>query len=201
MTERQRQASPTTTTYRGEQTLGHTEFGDVGPVSKGDIRLGAFGDCEEANAAVGTALSFGSFDVEVTTMLTGIQNDLFDLAADLSAPLDQTSDPDPVRITEDHIGWLDRAWQHYRTDLTTIDGYVLPGGTVSASLLYQARVAVRRAERTILQAMDEHPGSINPLTARYLNNASSLLFVLARAHNAEHGDTLWKPLASITPPA
>ena len=200
MTERQHHASPTTTTHPGEENLGRTELGDVGEVSKHDIRLGAFGDCEEANVAIGTALSFGGYGVEVAQTLTSLQNDLFDLAADLSAPYDQTSDPHPVRIAEDHVTWVDRAWQHYKTDLSTVDGYVLPGGTVAASLLYQARVAVRRAERTTLRAIEDHPGSINPLVARYLNSASSLLFVLARFHNAEHGDTLWKPLASITRP-
>lgn len=185
---------------RGEEDLGRTAFGDVGEVTKHDIRLAAFGDCEEANVAVGFALSFGGYNVEVMAALTSMQNDLFDLAADLSAPIDQTTHADPIRITEEHVTWVDRAHEHYSSQLAPVDGYVLPGGTVAAALLFRARIAVRRAERTTLQAIAEHPRSINPLAARYLNSASSLLFVLARAHNAELGDTMWRPLASVTPP-
>lgn len=183
-------------------TLGRTRFGDVGEVTKHDIRLTAFGGCEEANVAVGTALAFGDFDNEVAATLTSVQNDLFDAMADLSAPIDEMADDStPVRITEDHIAWVDRAVEHYSGMLEPIEGYVLPGGTVPATLLFSARTTVRRAERTNLLAMSEHPKSMSPLVSRYLNSASSLLFVLARVHNTELGDTIWKPLASITAPS
>lgn len=186
--------------HRGSHDLGRTAFGDVGEVTKHDSRLSAFGACEEASVSVGTAMAFGDFGVEVAATLTSVQNDLFDLGADLSAPLDETSDPDPVRITEQHIAWVDTAVEHYAADLEPVDGYVLPGGTVPAALLFQARVTVRRAERAVLLAMDDHPSSMNPLAARYLNSLSSLLFMLARTHNVELGDTLWNPLASISVP-
>lgn len=189
-----------TQTHRGSHDLGRTAFGDVGEVTKHDLRMAALGACEEANVAVGTAQAFGDFGVEAAATLTSVQNDLFDLAADLGAPIDQTSDPDPVRMTEQHIAWVDAAYEHYSADLAPVDGYVLPGGTVGAALLFQARVAVRRAERAILAAMAEYPKSVNPFAPRYLNAASSLLFVLARTHNLEHGDTMWNPLASITAP-
>lgn len=190
----------TTTRYGREQDLGRTEFGDVGEVHKADIRVEAFADCEAANAAIGHALCLGSYSVEEARLLTSLQNDLFDLAADLSAPLDQDLDPAPVRITEAHVTWVERAYAHYSEGLVPIDGFVLPGGTLAASLLFQARIAVRRAERTILRAMDEHPEQVNPLAPSYLNSVSSLLFVLARSQNAEHGDTVWRPLASVTLP-
>jgi cob(I)alamin adenosyltransferase len=201
MTEDSQSRNVTTDTrYPREQDLGRTELGDVGEVHKADIRVEAFADCEAANAAIGHALCLGGYSVEEARLLTSLQNDLFDLAADLSAPLGQDLDPEPVRITDAHVTWVQRAHEHYRTDLTPVDGFVLPGGTLAASLLFQARIAVRRAERTILRAMDEHPGAINPLSPTYLNSVSSLLFALARSHNAEHGDTVWRPLASVTPP-
>ncbi|GAA1483318.1 ATP:cob(I)alamin adenosyltransferase [Brachybacterium fresconis] len=184
--------------HRSAHALGRTDLGDVGEVTKHDSRLSAFGACEEANVAVGTALAFGDFGVEVAATLTSVQNDLFDLAADLSVPFDETDESDVVRITEQHLTWVDRAYEHYSSQLSPVDGYIVPGGTVPATLLYQARVAVRRAERTTLAAMAEFPGSTNALVPRYLNSASSLFFVLARTHNAELGDTMWNPLGSVT---
>ena len=187
-----------TSSHRSAHALGRTDFGDVGEVTKHDSRLSAFGACEEANVAVGTALAFGDFEVEIAGTLTSVQNDLFDLAADLSVPFDESDEPDVVRITEQHLTWVDRAYEHYSAQLTPIEGYILPGGTVPAALLYQARVAVRRAERATLAAMAEFPESTNVLVPRYLNSASSLIFVLARTHNSELGDTMWNPLGSVT---
>lgn len=198
--ERQSKADSSTGSHRSSHLLGGTEFGDVGRVTKHDVRLSAFGACEEANVAVGAALTFGDYDVDVVSTLTSVQNDIFDAMADLSAPLDQAHDPDPVRITDHHIAWVDRAGEHYSSQLSPVDEYVLPGGTVPAVMLYRARVSVRRAERSTLKAMSEHPESMNPLVPQYLNSVSSLLFVLARVHNDELGDTMWGPLASITPP-
>jgi cob(I)alamin adenosyltransferase len=178
--------------------LDATEFGDVGEVPKDDIRLEAFAAAEEANSAIGNALAVAGYEVEVARTLTSVQNDLFDLASDLGTP--QESHPDAVRIEADHVAWVERARDHFGAELSDVDGFVLPGGTLYAALLYQARVAVRRAERTVVRAAREHPDEINPLIAKYLNAVSSLLFVLARAHNTEHGDMMWRPLASITPP-
>ncbi|HET7357254.1 MAG TPA: cob(I)yrinic acid a,c-diamide adenosyltransferase [Nocardioidaceae bacterium] len=178
--------------------LDATEFGDVGEVPKDDARLEAFAAAEEANSAIGNALAVAGYEVEVARTLTSVQNDLFDLASDLGTPWG--SPPDAVRIEADHVAWVERARDHFGAELPDVDGFVLPGGTLYAALLYQARVAVRRAERTVVRAAREHPDQINPLIAKYLNAVSSLLFVLARAHNTEHGDMMWRPLASITPP-
>ncbi|HET7325811.1 MAG TPA: cob(I)yrinic acid a,c-diamide adenosyltransferase [Nocardioidaceae bacterium] len=186
--------------YTRESDLGRTLFGDIGEVAKYDIRLGAFADCEEANAAVGFALSMGGYDVRTAATLTSVQNDLFDLAADLSAPTDQDLDPPPVRIVDAHVTWVERAYEHYSADLAQVRGFVLPGGTVAAALLFQARIAIRRAERTTWAALEQHPQSINPLTAHYLNRVSALLFVLARTSNADLGDRMWHPMASIAGP-
>jgi cob(I)alamin adenosyltransferase len=178
--------------------LDATDFGDVGEVPKDDIRLEAFAAAEEANSAIGNALAVAGYEVEVARTLTSVQNDLFDLASDLGTP--RESHPDAVRIEADHVAWVERARDHFGAELSEVDGFVLPGGTLYAALLYQARVAVRRAERAVVRAAREHPDEINPLIAKYLNAVSSLLFVLARAHNTEHGDMMWRPLASITPP-
>lgn len=202
MTENQ--TSPTTRDpghVPGEHRYGDldaTVFGDVGEIAKDDVRLEAFAAVEEANSAIGHALAVAGYEVEVARTLTSLQNDLFDVASDLGTRSD--SHPDAVRVQEDHIAWVDRAVDHFGADLPDVDGFVLPGGTLYAALLYQARVVVRRAERAVVRAAREHPDQVNPLIARYLNVVSSLLFVLARAHNTEHGDMMWRPLASITPP-
>jgi cob(I)alamin adenosyltransferase len=177
----------------------------VGEVSKDDVRVEAFAACEEANTAIGTALASGGFPIDVARTLTSIQNDLFDLAAGMSAPAGRGNDPDAgqdsdVRIVADHVAWVDRATEHYGAGLPELHGPVLPGGTLPAALLYQARVVVRRAERAVVRAGNAHPEDLNPQMGQYLNSVSSLLFVLARMQNTEHGDMRWRPLASITPP-
>lgn len=186
--------------YSRESDFGRTSLGDVGEVSKGDIRLEAFAGVEEANTAIGHALAMGAYDVAVNRTLTSVQNDLFDLAADLLAPSQQHLDPQPLRIEPEHVNWVSRAWQHFSEGLEPVSGFIIPGGTVAASFLYQARVVVRRAERTLIKLIEEHPDDFNPLTASYLNAVSSLLFALARRQNAQHGDLMWHPRVSITPP-
>jgi cob(I)alamin adenosyltransferase len=191
----------TSSTHHGrESDLGQTVFGDVGEVPKDDIRVEACAACEEANTAIGHALASGGYDPDVARTLTSLQNDLLDLAADLSVPTGERREADPVRIVGDHVAWVDRAVEHFREGLPEVDGFVLPGGTLAASLLYQARLAVRRAERIVVRARHQHAEEINPLTVGYLNSVSSLLFALARRHNVEHGDMTWRPLASVTPP-
>ena len=191
----------TSSTHHGRASdLGQTVFGDVGEVAKDDIRVESCAACEEANAAIGHALASGGYDPDVARTLTSLQNDLLDLAADLSVPTSERRDTVPVRIIEDHLAWVDRAVEHFRAGLPDVDGFVLPGGTLAASLLYQARVAVRRAERIVVRARHQHAEEINPLTVGYLNSVSTLLFALARRHNLEHGDMTWRPLASVTPP-
>lgn len=186
--------------YTGKGDHGKTVLGHVGEIDKHDVRLAVFADCEEANAAVGSALAFGGISQLALKTLANVQNDLFDAMADVSTPMSHQGDPPPVRIVQDHVDWVERACRHYSAELPTAEGYVLPGGTMSAGLLFQARTVVRRAERTTWAAVDQHHDLVNPMIATYLNRLSSLLFVLARVSNEEHGDTVWRPLASVTAP-
>ncbi|MGH3447493.1 MAG: cob(I)yrinic acid a,c-diamide adenosyltransferase [Nocardioidaceae bacterium] len=195
------QDSPDTTQpphYTGSGDQGRTVFGVLGEVGKQDVRVVAHGGCEEANAAIGVVLALGSLTTYVTATLASVQDDLFDLAADLSEPVSRQTES-TVRIVDAHIERLERACDHYSSQLTPKDGEVLPGGTVASALMYQARTVVRRAERNTWVAVEQHPDSVNPLTARYLNRLSSMLFVLARGANVEHGDSIWRPGASVTP--
>jgi cob(I)alamin adenosyltransferase len=183
------------TWYTREGDEGQTRFGRHGVVPKTDVRVAAYCDCDEANAGVSVAMSVGGLPLDVTTTLASVQNDMFDLVTDLTVPLD---DPEPVaaRIHPSHIERLERAIDHYGAEDTDLGGLVLPGGTIGASLLYQARCIVRRAELSVWAAIESHPGVVNPLAARYLNRLSTLLFVLARNANEEHGDVMWVPEAS-----
>jgi cob(I)alamin adenosyltransferase len=176
-----------------EGDSGRTRLGAHGEVSKTDARVAAYAECDEANAAVSVAIAAGALPVHITSMLASVQNDLFDLVTDLSSPLNGESD---ARIQEAHIERLERAVDHFVQEATDLSGMILPGGTLAAALLYQARGVVRRAERAVWTAMEAFPDQLNPLTARYLNRLSLLLFVIARGANAEHGDVLWEPEAS-----
>ena len=180
---------------------GRTTLGHVGEVDKHDRRLSAYGDCEEANAAIGTALSLaGGGSLAIVDMLASVQHDLFDLASDLR-PDSYPGTTSDVHITSAHIERVERAIDHFGDDLNQVRGFVLPGGTPAASLIFQARTVVRRAERSLWAARADDPERLTELPAQYMNRLSALLFVLARATNAEHGDTMWKPMASVTPPA
>ncbi|NKX52082.1 ATP:cob(I)alamin adenosyltransferase, partial [Arthrobacter deserti] len=108
-------------------------------------------------------------------------------------------EPPPARIIAGHTERLERAIDHFKQDVQDPSGMVLPGGTLASPLLYQARTAVRRAERATWLAVEEHPETVNPETARYLNRLSTLLFVMSRRANAEHGDVVWIPESSVRP--
>lgn len=180
--------------HTGKGDSGRTTFGRR-EVAKTDVRVAAYEHCDEANAAVGVAMAMGGLPIEVTSTLASMQNDLFDVVADLSVPLDGP-EPAAARIQESHLARLERAVDHFAQDPADLSGFVLPGGTVAAALLSQARAVVRRAERAVWAAVDAYPTSVNPLTARYLNRLSTLLFVLSRGANVEHGDMTWVPEAS-----
>ncbi len=175
-----------------------TRFGQTGEVEKTDLRVEAHGACEEANAILGVTLANGGLPLDVQKLLTSLQQDLYDLEADLMAPPGAPSrDDDPVvRITDAHVERLRRAYAHYNQDLEPVEIYVLPGGTLPSSHLFHSRAVVRRAERLMWRVIDEFD-DVNPLVATYLNSLSSLLFVLARVSNAEHGDVMWRPLSSV----
>ncbi|GAA2249889.1 cob(I)yrinic acid a,c-diamide adenosyltransferase [Actinomadura luteofluorescens] len=179
---------------------GTTALGDASRTSKTDPRLAAYADVEEANAAIGTALALGSLPEALVTLLTRIQNDLFDVGADLSAPVVPEPKYPPLRVEPSYIERLEEACDEYNADLPTLRSFILPGGTPGAALLHVARTVARRAERSAWAAIEAHgdsgdtpEGGVNPLTAKYLNRLSDLLFILCRVANAEHGDVLWKP--------
>jgi cob(I)alamin adenosyltransferase len=172
---------------------GTTALGDGSRVAKGDPRLAAYADVDEANCAIGAALALGQLDPGIAALLTRVQNELFDVGADLCNPV--VSDPryPPLRVEESYISDLERACDEYNEGLPTLRSFILPGGTPGAALLHTARTVVRRAERSAWAALEAYPGSVNPATAKYLNRLSDLLFILARRANAGRGDVLWKP--------
>ncbi len=172
---------------------GTTALGDGSRVGKGDPRLAAYADVDEANCAIGTALALGQLGPGITALLTRIQNELFDVGADLCNPVVPDPEYPPLRVDDSYVADLERACDEHNEGLPTLRSFVLPGGTTGAALLHTARTVVRRAERSAWAALGAHPDTVNPLTARYLNRLSDLLFILARRANASHGDVLWKP--------
>ncbi|WP_141581753.1 cob(I)yrinic acid a,c-diamide adenosyltransferase [Actinomadura sp. WMMA1423] len=179
---------------------GTTALGDASRTSKTDPRLAAYADVEEANAAIGTALALGSLPEPLVTLLTLVQNDLFDVGADLCAPVVPDPEYPPLRIEPSYIERLEAACDEHNAELPALRSFILPGGTPGAALLHVARTVTRRAERSAWAAIEAHgsagsatEGGVNPLAAKYLNRLSDLLFILCRVANAEHGDVLWKP--------
>jgi len=176
---------------------GTTSLGDMSRTSKNDPRLEAYADVDEANSAIGVALSLGSITQEsVKALLIRIQNDLFDVGADLSTPVVDEPKVEPLRVTEEQVTYIESQIDHYNKDLAELRSFVLPSGTPAASLLHVARTVTRRAERSTWHAIHSFGGGVNPLTAKYLNRLSDLLFVLARYENREVGDVLWVPGAN-----
>ncbi|EYT65009.1 Cob(I)yrinic acid a,c-diamide adenosyltransferase [Dietzia sp. UCD-THP] len=171
---------------------GTTGLSDFSRVSKNDARLHAYAECDEANAALGVALTCGDLDVRVTHVLRVVQNDLFDAGADLATPVVEAPEYPPLRIEQSYIdrleGWIDE----FNADLPDLTSFILPGGTPGAAYLHVARTVARRAERAAWAAADAHPETTSVLPARYLNRLSDLLFVLGRVANPE-GDVLWVP--------
>jgi cob(I)alamin adenosyltransferase len=177
---------------------GTTMLGDMSKAAKTDPRLAAYADVDEANCAIGTALALGDLTAEIAGLLTRVQNELFDVGADLCRPreVDGTGGrrpPSALRITADYVTGLERECDRYNEGLPVLRSFLLPGGTPGAALLHTARAVVRRAERSTWAAIEAHGDSVSPLTARYLNRLSDLLFILARRANGDRGDVLWKP--------
>jgi cob(I)alamin adenosyltransferase len=172
---------------------GSTRLGDMSKTSKTDPRLIAYADTDEANSSLGVAIALGQLGAEVVATLTRIQNELFDVGADLCNPI--TPDPPypPLRVAAAYVEALEQACDRYNENLPTLRSFVLPGGSPGAALLHTARTVVRRAERSAWAAISEHGQTMNPLTAQYLNRLSDLLFILARSVNEPGGDLLWKP--------
>ena len=171
---------------------GTTNLGDMSRTPKTDPRLVAYADVEEANCAIGVAIALGDLPAEIGAPLARIQNELFDVGADLCVPIVENPEYPPLRVTDDYVERLETDCDTFNADLPTLRSFILPGGTPGAALLHTARTVVRRAERSAWAALHAHEDA-NPLTAQYLNRLSDLLFILGRQANSERGDVLWKP--------
>jgi cob(I)alamin adenosyltransferase len=172
---------------------GSTNLGDLSKTSKLDLRLGAYADVDEANSQIGVALATGGLDADVAAVLTHIQNDLFDVGADLSCPVVENPQFPPLRVEPDYIDRLEGWCDQYNESLEKLRSFILPAGTPAAAQLHVARTVARRAERSAWAALEVHGDTMNILTAKYLNRLSDLLFILARHANREQGDVLWVP--------
>ncbi len=176
---------------------GTTALGDFSRTSKTDPRLAAYADVDEANSAIGVAVAAGdTLGPEVVCLLRRIQNDLFDVGADLCTPLSAAPEHPPLRVTQGYIDDLEAACDEHNAGLASLRSFILPGGSLAAAQLHVARTVTRRAERSVWAALQAHgtadDGGVNPLTARYLNRLSDLLFILCRVAN-EGQDVLWTP--------
>ncbi len=171
---------------------GTTGLGDFSRVAKTDVRLAAYADVDECNAAIGVVLSVGSPAESLATVLRAVQNDLFDVGADLCTPIVEDPEYPPLRVTEVYVERLERACDEFNAGLAKLDSFILPGGTPAAAYLHVARTVARRAERTTWALLEVDGERTNPLTAKYLNRLSDLLFILGRVANPG-GDVKWRP--------
>jgi cob(I)alamin adenosyltransferase len=178
--------------YTRTGDAGQTHLGDMSRVTKTDPRLVAYADVDEANSVLGVALALGSPAAEITELLRSVQNDLFDVGADLSTPVVPDPQYPPLRVTAAYTERLEVACDAYNEQLPKLESFILPGGTPLAALLHQARVVTRRAERSVWALLEADGERTNAETARYLNRLSDLLFILARVANPG-GDVLWEP--------
>ena len=168
---------------------GETSLGDGSRVSKLDGRIEAFGAVDELNAALGLVLA-GDLPDELRGVIARVQNELFDVGADLSVPAGVDG---RLRVEQSMVDRLEQDCDRFNAELPELRSFVLPGGTEAAARLHVARTLCRRAERDVLRAAAKH--HLGSLVAVYLNRLSDLLFVLARAENALAGqdEPLWKP--------
>ena len=171
---------------------GTTGLADFTRVAKPDSRLVAYADCDEANAALGVVIALGSPPDAIAKVVGRIQNELFDLGADLATPVVEEPEYPPLRVTQDYIDRLESDCDAFNADLTALTSFILPGGTPAGALLHVARTVARRAERSAWALRAADPDRSNPLAATYLNRLSDLLFILARSANPA-GDVMWVP--------
>jgi cob(I)alamin adenosyltransferase len=178
--------------YTRTGDAGQTHLGDMSRVTKTDPRLVAYADVDETNSALGVAVALGGPPAEVAELLRSVQNDLFDVGADLCTPIQQAPEHPPLRITAAYTERLEGACDAANEQLPALTSFVLPGGTPLAALLHSARTVARRAERSVWALLAVDGEGTNVETARYLNRLSDLLFILARGANPD-GDVLWEP--------
>jgi cob(I)alamin adenosyltransferase len=178
--------------YTKTGDTGTTALGDLSRVAKTDQRVAAYADSDETNAALGVAMALGQLAEPIALVVRRLQNDLFDVGADLSTPIRPDPKYPPLRITEAYISRLEGWCDEFNTRLPELRSFILPGGSPGGALLHVARTVARRAERSTWALLAADPEHTNPLTATYLNRLSDLLFILARCANPD-GDVLWQP--------
>ncbi|MDZ4054852.1 MAG: cob(I)yrinic acid a,c-diamide adenosyltransferase [Phenylobacterium sp.] len=182
--------------YTRTGDAGLTRLANGAEVSKTDLRVEAYGSVDETNACLGLVRLHTAEDALLHAMLERIQNDLFDLGADLATPPTPGEDPDRVlRVTEGQVTRLEQEIDQINADLSPLTSFVLPGGTPAAAALHQARTVCRRAERAAVSLAQA--AQVADPALKYLNRLSDLLFVAARRANAQGAlDVLWRPGAT-----
>lgn len=178
--------------YTKTGDTGTTGLGDFSRVSKTDPRIVAYADVDECNATIGVALALGDLCDEVRSVLTVVQNDLFDVGADLCTPISPDPKHPPLRVTQAYVTRLEQWCDEFNARLSELDSFILPGGTRGAALLHVSRTVARRAERSVWALIEADGERTNPLTVTYLNRLSDLLFILCRIANPD-GDVKWVP--------
>ncbi len=174
---------------------GETSLGDGSRVPKHSLRVAAYGTVDEANAAIGLARLHVNAEAEAEAMLGRIQNDLFDLGADLCTPEEGRRDPGALRILTAQVERIEREIDAMNATLRPLDSFILPGGTAAAAYLHLARTVARRAERLVGELAQTE--RVNPEALKYLNRLSDHLFVLGRRLNDNGArDVLWVPGAT-----
>ncbi|GAA3824770.1 cob(I)yrinic acid a,c-diamide adenosyltransferase [Nocardioides panacisoli] len=179
--------------YTRTGDAGETRLGDMSVTSKTDPRLEAYAVVDEANAHIGVALATGGLEEDVVQVLVHVQNDLFDVGADLCNPVTENPEYPPLRVEQEYVDRLERWCDHYNEELPKLRSFILNGGTPAAAHLHVVRTVVRRAERAGWAAWAEHGETMNKVAITYLNRLSDLVFILARYANRERGDVLWVP--------
>lgn len=190
--------------YTRTGDAGRTRLSDMSQTAKTDPRVIAYGEVDEANATIGLVVTTPDCPEAIAAVLTHIQNELFDVGADLSTPLVAEPEVEPLRITEEAVTRLEHWCDEFGDGLPVLRSFVLPGGTRTAAALHLARTVTRRAERAGWVAAEAYgtetattdtdtPGGVNPVALRYLNRLSDLLFVLSRAANRGSDEVLWVP--------
>lgn len=195
--------------YTKTGDAGETRLCDNSVARKTDLRVTAYGDVDEANSAIGLALALGVPE-PVERVLQHVQNELFDVGADLATPLVQDPQWEPLRVIPEYVERLEAWCDEFSAELPNLRSFILPGGSAAGAQLHVARTIVRRAERNAWAAVEEHgtdegtreaPGGVHMLAVTYLNRLSDLLFILARTTNGENGDVLWVPGGERNPNA
>jgi cob(I)alamin adenosyltransferase len=172
---------------------GTTRLGDMSETAKTDLRLAAYADVDETNSHIGNAMTADGLGGDVVEVLTQVQNDLFDVGADLATPVVPDPEFPPLRVEPAYVTRLEQWCDTYNEPLEKLRSFILPGGTPAAALLHVARTTARRAERSGWAAYEQHGDTMNAVAITYLNRLSDLLFILARHANRERGDVLWQP--------